>query len=424
MGDIESQPFLEAIRQFRQDVGRENTLYIHLTLVPFIGTAGELKTKPTQHSVRELRPIGIQPDILLCRTDRFLPQDIKRKIALFCDVTEEAVITAQGRGVDLRGAADAWPTEGLDDDRPASTCTCRRPSARPRRPGRTWSTGITQPDRRDHDPRRRQVRRATRTPTRASTRRCTTAASPHGAQGERSSWVEAEALEQRRRRAPARRRRRHPRAGRVRRRAGTRGHDAAPRESPASAASRSSASATASSGRSVEFARNVLRPRRAPTRPSATSRRPHKVIYKLRDLLGVDDLGGTMRLGPVRLRARARVARAAACTAPTTISERHRHRYEFNRLYEQTLTAHGLRDLGHDRPTASSSRSPSCPATRGSSPCSSTPSSSRSRSARTRCSPASSARATAHKVARLGATAEAGHGDSRLTTAAAARLPV
>src|SRR5438034_4730913 len=95
VGDIESLPFLEAIRQFRQDVGRDNSLYIHLTLVPFIGAAGELKTKPTQHSVRDLRSIGIQPDILLCRTDRFLDSDIKRKIALFCDVDEEAVITAK-----------------------------------------------------------------------------------------------------------------------------------------------------------------------------------------------------------------------------------------------------------------------------------------------------------------------------------------
>src|SRR5262250_1127809 len=95
VGDIESMPFLEAIRQFRLDVGRENTIFIHLTLVPFIGTAGELKTKPTQHSVRDLRSIGIQPDILLCRTDRFLDADIKRKIALFCDVDGEAVITAK-----------------------------------------------------------------------------------------------------------------------------------------------------------------------------------------------------------------------------------------------------------------------------------------------------------------------------------------
>ena len=95
VGDIESLPFLEAIRQFRQDVGRENTLYIHLTLVPYIASAGELKTKPTQHSVRDLRSIGIQPDVLLCRTDRPLDRDMKRKIALFCDVDEEAVITAR-----------------------------------------------------------------------------------------------------------------------------------------------------------------------------------------------------------------------------------------------------------------------------------------------------------------------------------------
>ncbi len=95
IGDIESLPFLEAIRQFRADVGRENSLYIHLTLVPFIATAGEVKTKPTQHSVKELRSIGIQPDILLCRTDRYLSKDIKKKIALFCNVEEDAVITAK-----------------------------------------------------------------------------------------------------------------------------------------------------------------------------------------------------------------------------------------------------------------------------------------------------------------------------------------
>ena len=95
VGDIESLPFLEAIRQFRADRGAENVLYIHLTLVPYIATAGELKTKPTQHSVKELSSIGIQPDILLCRCDREIPPDMKRKIALFCNVTEEAVITAQ-----------------------------------------------------------------------------------------------------------------------------------------------------------------------------------------------------------------------------------------------------------------------------------------------------------------------------------------
>ncbi len=94
IGDIESLPFLEAIRQFRYDVGRDNVLYVHLTLIPYINTSGELKTKPTQHSVRELRAIGIQPDILLCRTDRPLSQSVKKKIALHCNLDIDAVITA------------------------------------------------------------------------------------------------------------------------------------------------------------------------------------------------------------------------------------------------------------------------------------------------------------------------------------------
>lgn len=95
VGDIESLPFLEAIRQFKIDVGRGNAIYIHLTLVPFVNTAGQLKTKPTQHSVKELLQIGIQPDILICRSDRFLPQDIKDKIALFCNISNDCVVTAK-----------------------------------------------------------------------------------------------------------------------------------------------------------------------------------------------------------------------------------------------------------------------------------------------------------------------------------------
>ncbi len=95
IGDIESLPFLEAIRQLKTDVGKDNAIYIHLTLVPYISTAGEVKTKPTQHSVKELRSIGIQPDILLCRTDRYLSKEIKSKIALFCNVSVDAVVTAK-----------------------------------------------------------------------------------------------------------------------------------------------------------------------------------------------------------------------------------------------------------------------------------------------------------------------------------------
>ena len=114
VGDIESLPFLEAIRQFRTDAGKENVIYIHLTLVPYIATAGEVKTKPTQHSVKELRSIGIQPDILLCRTDRYLSKDIKAKIALFCNVGVDAVITAK----DVESIYEVpliFHGEGLDD---------------------------------------------------------------------------------------------------------------------------------------------------------------------------------------------------------------------------------------------------------------------------------------------------------------------
>jgi CTP synthase len=95
VGDIESLPFLEAIRQFRNEVGKENAIFIHLTWVPYLKTAGEVKTKPTQHSVKELREIGIQPDILLCRAEDFLSKEIRAKISLFCNVEIESVFTAK-----------------------------------------------------------------------------------------------------------------------------------------------------------------------------------------------------------------------------------------------------------------------------------------------------------------------------------------
>jgi CTP synthase len=113
VGDIESLPFLEAIRQLGNDLPRHHAIYIHLTLMPYIPSAGELKTKPTQHSVRELRAIGIQPDILLCRTDRPIPEGERRKLALFCNVRESAVIEA--RDVDnIYAVPEAYSSEGLD----------------------------------------------------------------------------------------------------------------------------------------------------------------------------------------------------------------------------------------------------------------------------------------------------------------------
>ncbi|MFQ5801283.1 MAG: CTP synthase [Candidatus Methylomirabilales bacterium] len=114
VGDIESLPFLEAIRQFKGDVGRENVAYVHLTLVPYIPTAGELKSKPTQHSVKELLQIGIQPDVLLCRTDRILPKELKAKIALFCNVSEQAVITAKDVSL-IYEVPLVLQSEGLDN---------------------------------------------------------------------------------------------------------------------------------------------------------------------------------------------------------------------------------------------------------------------------------------------------------------------
>ena len=114
VGDIEGLPFLEAIRQLRNDLGRDNTMYLHLTLVPYISTAGELKTKPTQHSVKELLSVGIQPDVLLCRADRTIPDAERRKIAQFCNVREEAVIPALAVPT-LYNVPISYHKEGLDD---------------------------------------------------------------------------------------------------------------------------------------------------------------------------------------------------------------------------------------------------------------------------------------------------------------------
>src|SRR5260370_25337943 len=112
-GDIESLPFLEAIRQLRLELGAENTLFVHVTLVPVIAAAGELKTKPTQHSVKEMLGIGIQPNILLCRSDRHIPADLKKKIALSCNVAESCVISMED--VDSICAVPAeLSKEGLD----------------------------------------------------------------------------------------------------------------------------------------------------------------------------------------------------------------------------------------------------------------------------------------------------------------------
>ena len=131
VGDIEILPFLEAIRQFRKDVGRENVFYVHVTLVPFIGPSGEQKTKPTQHSVTELRSRGIQPDAIVCRSDRPIPQRLKEKISQLCDVPEEGIVSDVDAADALRDPARAARRRPrrLRVPGPAS----RRPRSRPRR---------------------------------------------------------------------------------------------------------------------------------------------------------------------------------------------------------------------------------------------------------------------------------------------------
>ena len=157
VGDIEGLPFLEAIRQFGNELPRDPCAYVHLTLVPYIPSAGELKTKPTQHSVRELRAIGIQPDILLCRCDRPIPADARRKIALSCSVRPEAVIPAHRLQHHLRGA-DRLPRAGARHAGALGASACRPTSRRPTSP--RWRRIVDQlraPRGRGEDRGRRQV---------------------------------------------------------------------------------------------------------------------------------------------------------------------------------------------------------------------------------------------------------------------------
>ena len=154
VGDIEGLPFLEAIRQLGNELGRERTLFIHLTLLPYIASAGELKTKPTQHSVKELQSVGIQPDLVVCRSEHMIPRDARRKIALFCNVREEAVIPALDVDT-IYAVPRAYHEQGLDDQ------VCRHFALTPRDPDLSaWDKvihRIRQPDGEGDDRRGRQV---------------------------------------------------------------------------------------------------------------------------------------------------------------------------------------------------------------------------------------------------------------------------
>jgi CTP synthase len=337
VGDIESLPFLEAIRQFRQDVGRDNSLYVHLTLVPFIGTAGELKTKPTQHSVRDLRSIGIQPDILLCRTDRFLDSDIKRKIALFCDVSEEAVITAKDVST-IYEVPLVLGAEGLDT---IVLKYLHLPQTERRM--QPWEELVHRIQNPLDDITIHVVGKYVGY---EDSYKSLNEALYHGGFPHRVKvnikWLEAEALEE-------------PNGESLLDDAdgilvpGGFGHRGTRGMMRAAQIARERAIpyfgiCYGFQWAAIEYARNVA------GLPDADSTEcnpdtPVKVIYKLRDLLGVDDLGGTMRLGSYACELTPG-SLAQHLYGSHIIHERHRHRYEFNCVYERTLVEHGLRISG------------------------------------------------------------------------------
>jgi CTP synthase len=333
VGDIESLPFLEAVRQFRQEVGRGNAIFVHLALVPYIATAHELKTKPMQHSVRELRAIGIQPDVLLCRTDRFLPPDIKSKLALYCDVAEEAVITAKdvesiyevplvlsGEGLDAI-VLQLLSLESHGRDMSAWEDLVRRI----RNPRGEVTIGIIGKYVSFED-----------------SYKSLNEALTHGGFGNdvkvNRRWVESEDLEK----------------GDVDTLLGgvdgilvPGGFGARGTGGMVAAAEYARRTGTPYFGicygfqwAVTEYARNVcglLAANSTEVDPDTE----HKVIYKLQDLLGVDEMGGTMRLGAYTCQLKPG-SRAAAIYGATEVLERHRHRYEFNKAYESCLTQGGL----------------------------------------------------------------------------------
>jgi CTP synthase len=337
VGDIESLPFLEAIRQMRQELGRDNTVFVHVTLVPWISAAQELKTKPTQHSVKEMLSIGIQPDILLCRTDRFLSREIKSKIALFCNLEEQAVVTA--KDVDsIYEVPLTFAHEGVDalilrylrmETKEADLSRWEEIVRRSYNPQDEVSIGIVGKYV-EYEDSYKSLKEAL----------------VHGALAHnlklRVTWIEAEGLETENFESQL--------AGfdgiLVPGGFGKRGIEgmlnairyARERKVPYFGICLGMQTAC------IEFARNVCRLNGANSSEFDPAT-PHRVIYKLRELTGVEEMGGTMRLGAWACVLSPDSLAYKAYGTPE-ISERHRHRYEFNREYEALLTGAGLQITG------------------------------------------------------------------------------
>ncbi|HYX67663.1 MAG TPA: CTP synthase [Terriglobales bacterium] len=342
VGDIESLPFLEAIRQMRQELGRENTLFMHVTLVPWIGAAQELKTKPTQHSVKELLSIGIQPDILLCRTDRFLSKDLKGKIALFCNVEEQAVITAKDVA-SIYEVPLVFSKEGVDtlvlkylhmESKEADLSRWEELVHRVYNPKDEVRIGIVGKYV-EYEDSYKSLKEAL----------------VHGALAHNLrlsvTWVEAEGLETKEKEDRSCESQLEgfdgilvPGGFGKRGIAGMLNAIRYAREKKVPYFGICLGMQTAC----IEFARNVcgLEDANSSEFDPATQ---HRVIYKLRELRGVEELGGTMRLGAWTCKLEPG-SLASKIYGAAEISERHRHRYEFNREYEAVMTGAGLRITG------------------------------------------------------------------------------
>ncbi len=337
VGDIESLPFLEAIRQMRQELGRENTVFVHVTLVPWIAAAQELKTKPTQHSVKEMLSIGIQPDILLCRTDRTLSHELRSKIALFCNLEEQAVIAAKDVAsiyeVPLNFAqerVDALALKYLHME--AKTPDLSR-----------WERLVEDAY---HPQDEVSIAIVGKYVEYEDSYKSLKEALVHGALSQqlklRVTWLEAEGLEA----ANAAEQLADYDGVLVPGGFGKRGIEGMlhairyARESGTPFFGICLGMQTAC----IEYARNVcgLHAANSSEFDPAT---PHRIIYKLRELTGVEEMGGTMRLGAWSCVLEPG-SRAEQAYGQAEISERHRHRYEFNREYEALLTGAGLRITG------------------------------------------------------------------------------
>jgi CTP synthase len=337
VGDIESLPFLEAIRQMRQELGRENTCFVHMTLIPWIAAAQELKTKPTQHSVKEMLSIGIQPDILLCRSDREVPRDMREKIAAFCNVEQAGVIIARDvpsiYEVPLNLARQGVDTLVLKylhmDAKDADLSKWEGIVHRAYNPKDEVSIGIVGKYV-EYEDSYKSLKEAL----------------VHGALAEnlklKVTWLEAEGLEVEGYESQLQGFDGILVPGGF----GKRGIEGMlnairyARENKVPYFGICLGMQTAC----IEFARNVCGLGKANSGEFDPAT-PHRIIYKLRELTGVEEMGGTMRLGawacvlgPGSL--------ASKAYGMTEISERHRHRYEFNREYEAVLVGGGLRLTG------------------------------------------------------------------------------